>query len=341
MRIPGWLQFLLIICFLALPILSAPRLFENGFVLEGPLIRMFIVYGLFVVFFYIHYYFLLDRFFYRKRYWMYVFIVLTSFILILLLPEIVRFLFGTLDIKQPVADHGPNFLLRHRPPFWTEYPRHFFLFVSTLLLGHFMRTNERLISARQEKIEAELLYLKAQINPHFLFNTLNTIYALSLAKSERTPDAVVQLSGMMRHVLVDSQKEKVSLDKELDYVRNYVELQKLRIDSGVKLNFTISGDTESKQIAPLLLIPFIENAFKYGVNPEQNSEIKIEIKTDGDILTMNVSNRKVDVVIGAEERTGVGLKNVKNRLRLIYHDRHQLQISEDLNSFDSTLTILL
>jgi sensor histidine kinase YesM len=341
MRIPGWLQFVLILCFLALPILSAPRVFENGFSLQGPLVRMFIVYALFVVFFYFHYYVLLDRFFYKKRYFLYAFCVLFSFVLILLIPEMIRYFTGTLDIIKPPMEQGLNHLNHHRPPFWTEYPRHFFLFVSTLLLGHFMRTNERLLAARQEKIQAELSFLKAQINPHFLFNTLNTIYSLSLTKSDRTPDAVVQLSGMMRHVLVDSQTEKISLQKELDYVRNYVELQKLRIDEGVKLDFSIVGEPGGKDIAPLLLIPFIENAFKYGVNPEQNSAIKIEIGIDKGILTMNVSNQKVDVVIRDEERTKVGLENVKSRLILLYTDKHMLNISDNLDTFDVTLTIIL
>ena len=328
MRVPVWLQFVLVLCFLALPILSSP----HGMVWQWPLIRMFTVYALFVLFFYLHYYFLLDKFFYTGKYWIYGGIILCSFAAIFLIPE----LFHMSPPANSFFNHG-----RPRPPFWTEYPRHFILFFSTLLLGHFIKTNERLVTARQEKANAELSFLKAQVNPHFLFNTLNAIYSLSLSKSEKTPDAVVQLSGMMRHVLVDSQSEKIALQKELDYINNYISLQKLRIDDAVKLSVDFSGDTSGKEIAPLLLIPFLENAFKYGVNTEQNSEIDIKIKTDGNIFTMNVVNRKVNTSIRPEERTGVGLENTRNRLNLLYPNRHQLKIEDNFNTFAVTLTINL
>lgn len=341
MRIPVWLQILLILCFMAMPMLSSPMFFEEGRGFQGPLLRVIIVYALFVVFFYVHYYLLLDRFYYRGRYVAYVCIVLLSFITILEIPELFRVFAPEHVHSLPPHGHELKRGLHHRPPFWTEYPRHFFLFVSTVLLGHFIRTNERLVAAKQGKTQAELSYLKAQINPHFLFNTLNSIYSLSLTKSEKTPDAVVQLSGMMRHVLVDSQTDRVPLEKELTYVRNYIELQKLRLDEEVSLRFSESCVSTGKEIAPLLLIPFIENAFKYGVNSEQMSDINIEIKTEGDLLTMNVRNRKVDVGISANERTGMGLENARNRLKLLYPDRHLLKIDEDSDTFAVTLTIKL
>ena len=129
-----------------------------------------------------------------------------------------------------------------------------------------LKINSRLKLAEKEKVNAELSYLKAQINPHFLFNTLNSIYSLAIEKSDYTATAVVKLSSMMRYVITDASHKFVPLEKEINYISNYIELQKLRIDSSIKLMYTVTGDISDKKIAPLVLISFIENAFKYGVN---------------------------------------------------------------------------
>ncbi|HRD40256.1 MAG TPA: sensor histidine kinase, partial [Bacteroidia bacterium] len=185
----------------------------------------------------------------------------------------------------------------------------------------------------------ELSYLKAQINPHFLFNTLNSIYSLAIQKSDETANAVVKLSGMMRYVLTESQNEFVSLQKELDYINNYIELQKTRLDSTIKLHYTITGTTTGKAIAPLILIPFIENAFKYGVNAEENSEITIEISVNEAAINLFVKNNKVSIRPDPENRSGLGIENTKSRLLLLYPGKHYLNIDDNSASFSVSLSI--
>lgn len=191
----------------------------------------------------------------------------------------------------------------------------------------------------RDKLDAELSYLKAQINPHFLFNTLNSIYSLALQKSDDAANAVVKLSGMMRYVLTESQRESVSLEKEINYIKDYVELQKLRLGNAVRLDFNISGNAAQKQIAPLLLIPFIENAFKHGVNAEENSEIKIEINVTESAVNLFVKNNKVNVDNTTDVKTGLGVENTKNRLILLYPDKHHLTIDDNPLSFAVSLSI--
>lgn len=191
----------------------------------------------------------------------------------------------------------------------------------------------------RDKLDAELSYLKAQINPHFLFNTLNSIYSLALQKSDDAANAVVKLSGMMRYVLTESQRESVSLEKEINYIKDYVELQKLRLGNAVRLDFNISGNAAQKQIAPLLLIPFIENAFKHGVNAEENSEIEIEINVTESAVNLFVKNNKVNVDNTTDVKTGLGVENTKNRLILLYPDKHHLTIDDNPLSFAVSLSI--
>ena len=137
-------------------------------------------------------------------------------------------------------------------------------FLLVIALAFLIKITNRLNEINTEKRNAEVSYLKAQINPHFLFNTLNSLYALTLQKSNEAPIAVLKLSGIMRYVVTESNREYVPLEKELNYIKDYIALQKLRLDPNVSLVFEIDGEPFGKAIAPLLLIPFIENAFKYG-----------------------------------------------------------------------------
>jgi sensor histidine kinase YesM len=192
---------------------------------------------------------------------------------------------------------------------------------------------------RKEKLQAELSYLKAQINPHFLFNTLNSIYALAIDKSDHTATAVVKLSGMMRYVLSEAHRDLVSLQKELEYISGYIELQRLRLDDSVQLHFAITGEVRDLRIAPLILIPFVENAFKYGVNPEEDSNISIGIDITGDELHLSVLNHKVTVQ--PAEESGLGISNTRHRLSLLYPGQHDLHISDTPESFFVSLNMKL
>jgi LytS/YehU family sensor histidine kinase len=217
----------------------------------------------------------------------------------------------------------------------------FFLVFAVLFFSLLLRIASQWRRSEKEKLNAELSYLKAQINPHFLFNTLNSIYALAIEKSDNTATAVAKLSGMMRYVISDAAKRFVPLDKELAYIKDYIELQRIRFGDTIQLYFDINGTANGKQIAPLILISFIENAFKYGVNAEEDSVIGIHMNIEENKLNMRVYNHKVNVQMAHEGKTGTGIANTKTRLDLLYPARHLLTISENEKEFSVSLTLIL
>jgi hypothetical protein len=182
--------------------------------------------------------------------------------------------------------------------------------------------------AEHEKVNAELAFLKSQINPHFLFNTLNNLYSLAHSRSEKTANAIIKLSELMRYMLEDTAGKKVQLYRELDYIKNYLELQKLRIDDAVKVELSLEGDFNNKNIESLLLIPFIENAFKHGISYKENSFIRIDLISNDHQLILKVENSIPKNRATKDEVSGIGLTNVKKRLELLYPDAHHLQITQ-------------
>jgi sensor histidine kinase YesM len=180
-----------------------------------------------------------------------------------------------------------------------------------------------------EKTTAELSFLKAQINPHFLFNTLNNIYSLSIKKSEETSEAILLLADMMRYVLSDAQSDYVALDSETAYVSQFIDLQRIRLTDKVTIVYDIIGDTRSNVIAPLILVPFIENAFKFGISTHEPSTISILLEVRNDTLTMKVSNKLFPQTHLIAKSSGIGLVNVKRRLSLLYPERYRLKIDPD------------
>jgi sensor histidine kinase YesM len=207
---------------------------------------------------------------------------------------------------------------------------------------------ERRIKAEMElreleakQAQAELNMLKSQVNPHFLFNSLNSIYSLILSRSEIAADTVMKLSDLMRYLLESSQKRKVLVKHELDFLQNYIDLEKIRLGKKAKVNCEFNGDLGGKIISPLLLIPFVENCFKHGigVNPADNV-IDISIQVGENILILRTSNNIAPKRIGvASKKTSTGIENVIKRLELLYSKRHQLEIKEDETRFFVNLKI--
>jgi len=191
-----------------------------------------------------------------------------------------------------------------------------------------------------ERTRSELAMLKSQINPHFLFNTINSIYYMALKKQKEAPEALITMSSMMRYILTDAEEEYVSLKLELEYIQKYIYFQRLRLPPNTTLNYAFRGKAENARIAPLILIPFIENAFKYGVSTHIPSTIDITIERKGEMLYMKVDNRKI-VPEGEAEGTLVGIKNIKKRLALIYPDKHILDICDTEDSYGIELSLSL
>ncbi|GAA4316416.1 hypothetical protein GCM10023149_13360 [Mucilaginibacter gynuensis] len=189
---------------------------------------------------------------------------------------------------------------------------------------------------KQAAVKAELSALKGQLHPHFLFNTLNNLYSLTLQNSDKSPGAVLGLSEMLRYMLYECGDEYVPLSKEILMLKNYTDLEKLRYEDRLDLTFNISGDLQNKLIAPLLLLPIIENAFKHGTSENIGQAwININIEVSGNVLKLKTSNSKADVVqADADKHFGnIGLQNVTKRLDYLYPGKHQLKILNDDEAF--------
>ncbi|MEG0500490.1 MAG: histidine kinase, partial [Rikenellaceae bacterium] len=175
---------------------------------------------------------------------------------------------------------------------------------------------------------AELALYKAQINPHFLFNALNSIYSLVLPHSELASDAVIKLSSILRYMLYEADKKYVSLDKEMEVIRDYLALQKFKFNDVTNVSFRIEGSLAGYSIEPLLLMTFVENAFKYGADNITPSFIAIDVAVIDGYFIMSVRN-KIVIAQSKSENSGIGIKNIKRRLDLIYQENYMLDIKKE------------
>jgi len=189
---------------------------------------------------------------------------------------------------------------------------------------------------QSQNLQSELKFLKSQINPHFFFNTLNNLYALTLKKSDLAPEIVLRLSEMMRYMLYESNEKEVSLEKEINYVINYIELEKLRQGERFQINFDIQGKPQQQRIAPLMFIPFLENSFKHGLDSHiKAGYVNAQLTLDDASVSLDIKNSKPKNVlqpINGSKSGGIGLENVKRRLKLLYPNKHILEIN-DANDF--------
>ena len=191
-------------------------------------------------------------------------------------------------------------------------------------------------------LQSELNFLKSQINPHFLFNTLNSLYALTLKKSDLAPEIVLKLSEMMRYMLYECNEKSVYLYKEITYLNNYLELEKLRHGKKMNINLKINGDAGQKQIAPLIFIPFVENCFKHGLSHQiTEGFVNININIMEEEITLHIENSKAPSVPGSGEKKsgGIGLVNVRRRLELLYPNYYELSVNDTPNTYQITLKL--
>jgi len=202
-----------------------------------------------------------------------------------------------------------------------------------------MQAEAEKMQALADKKTAELSFLKAQINPHFLFNTLNNIYSLAVHESPQTAPSIMKLSNIMRYVTDDATQDFVTLERELDCIQDYINLQSLRLGENNIVNFKVCGETEDKFIAPLILMTFIENLFKYGITTRNEATMTIRVCSDEDKITFFSQNR-IMARGNSLESTGIGLVNTQQRLDLVYPDKHTLDINEENGLFTVSLTLM-
>jgi sensor histidine kinase YesM len=291
------------------------------------------------IYFYLNYLFFIPKILFRKKLVLYILILFLAMGLMMLITYFYREILHNVGIYKHRAE-GFDWKVVYIPifPCVTAFA------ISTFIrmTGEWFQGERNKQLLENEKLESELGFLKSQISPHFLYNTLNNICSLARKKSDETENALIKLSDIMRYMMDDSKEDRVLLSKEIEYLNNYIELQRLRISEKVKIGFTISGDPHSMTIEPMLLIPFVENAFKHGVSCVDEAVISISMDIGKDHLHFNVENRIFkNANADLPSEPGIGLKNVRRRLELLYPDKHVLSISEEGTSFRVDLTIRL
>ncbi len=312
--------------FIALPFLITPphRAEFGSKIGDYLIIRKEISNLLLMLFFYFKLYYLLPKLYFRKHYTAFSICIILS-LLGCILPDVILNHFTT---------------SKHNFTFFINSQITVFLFLAVFFITYSMQINDRLKEVQLEMKNAQLSFLKGQIHPHFLFNTLNSIYSLAVKNSEETPNAIVKLSGMMRYTLTEIEREFVPLEKEILFVTNYIALQKLRLGKTCSIISEIENNTSDDVIIPLIFISFIENAFKFGVASDENAVIKLEIKNVDGKLSFAIHNKKLNKS-PQENSTEIGISNTKKRLNLLYPNKHQLTITETEQEFSIALKMNL
>jgi two-component system, LytTR family, sensor kinase len=313
----------------------------------------------YIFIFYLNTYWLIPQLYLKKKYLFYVAIVLGLFVLIAYVRPFEWLLLHKPHPAPPppemTPNHGAYEVPRNSPP---RGPRHggpksmridivsIFLYIMSIALGMAIQVTrqwrtslQQVARAEADKAQAELSFLKAQINPHFLFNTLNNIYMLAITKNDKTADSIMKLSNIMRYVTDDVSLHFVPLQLEVECINDFIELQRLRLSKKTTVDFSIRGRLDNKTIIPLLLITFVENVFKYGISNHENTTITIQLTADERSITF-YCHTKIFKPAGAAQRTGIGIANAQKRLNHLYPNKHLLNITNE-NGFFSVELILL
>jgi two-component system LytT family sensor kinase len=329
---------------------------------------------LYAIIFYVNYIWLAPRLFFENKKVLY---FITAVLLILCMSALMGFVDdhylpgpdhpGRLDVAPPGQENGPGLPGEARPyefrqgdptrsrngkphhPPLRQMPSYNFILTSIFITGFSigLRYSEKVIQqekerkeAEKEKLNSELAFLKNQINPHFFFNTLNNIYSLVQTNVPDGQKAILQLSKLMRYLLYETEKGDILLSQEIDFMRNFIELMKLRISPKVSLDISFPENYPDVSIPPLLFLPFIENAFKHGISYRHRSFISIRMKANQEEIIFGCINSmggNGEDLTGSD--SGIGLENVKKRLSLLFPLKHHLQVFAAENTFNVSLHI--
>ncbi len=309
---------------------------ENG-VIKKESIIIFVYFGLInISLFYINSQLILPQYLLKKKYWQFLVVIFV----IIAASGIIKYGLAY-TFKETVLLRGEQKAFISFPVYYTLslITSTFFVFLGTtyrFIADWFI--NEKLKNEREnEKLTVELAVLKSQINPHFLLNSLNNIYSLTYQKSDKAPEAVLKLSEIVKYILYEISDTKVELAKEIRYLQNYIDLQKIRIKGDVFAELRVSGSNDQQAIVPFILIAFVENAFKHGVVTDHANPILIDIGISGGELHFKVSNKKN--MLNKDEMGGIDLQNVKRRLDMLYPGRYKLNIEDLADSYTCELFI--
>jgi hypothetical protein len=331
---------------ISIPILTSPDVnagFELFFI--RPFQRNFISYILLTFFFFCSYYYIIPQFYFKKRWVLLFFVLIAGYLLVIEFPQLI---INESSLSNSIHKHPDHInKIKNQDVFnplslFISSQNHFLQYFGIFFLSLFLRVNERLNEIKNDKLIAEISYLKSQINPHFLFNTLNSLYALALTNSAKAPEAILKLSSLMRYVVAESSENYISLDREVNYIKDFLDLQQLRLTEQTILTASFEGDFNDYKITPLVLICIIENAFKYGADVENSSEITVSLVVKDNFLKLIVLNTIVNLEDKKEIRsTKQGLKNTRKQLDLFYPNKYNLTIENDSKTYKVNLEIQL
>lgn len=289
---------------------------------------------------------LIPRFLRTKRYGFFVLFQLTNILLFFILDVLAGIYFFNYDYSS-AFDSKMSASAKFAVLFLSEVLLvSFFIAVTTFikLLRDWITMQDNSLKLKEmerQKLEAELQSLKSQINPHFLFNTLNNIYALALDESKKTPDMILKLSELMRYIIYDCRSPKVKLSKEIEFIRNYIDLEKIRLDGKVKTEFFCEM-CDDIELPPLVFVNFLENAFKHASKIEGSYiSVRILVEKNKELLFHVENSKEEDMEDETQEYSGVGLENVKKRLTLLYPKKHTIDIQNTPCKFSVTLKLNL
>lgn len=297
------------------------------------------------ILFYLNYYYLLPRFVEKGQYLVYLIIII---LLLAAIFYVIRFSNEWLPIRGNLG-----FKPLKKPVFFARF---FFgrglyvslassmaiLFISSTywMNSQNQKRKQQAITLKNENLEAEMRFLKSQTNPHFLFNALNNIYALTYTNSPKAPEMIMKLSGMLRYVLYESNEKKVPLTKEIDYIVNFISFQSLKIEGKANIKVDFNDANVNAEVEPMLFIPFIENSFKHSkIESIENGWIDIRLFSEDNKIDLQVGNSVPQGTFTKDQTGGIGLANVKKRLQLLYPGKHELNIEEGEGSFNVHLII--
>jgi two-component system LytT family sensor kinase len=284
-----------------------------------------------VILFYTNSEVLLPRVFKKRGLGVYILVMLLALILVLTITYFFRY-----------------WLMGFAPRTWFTYSTFYSLIsafgISTCfrLLADYQREHRLINEQEKVRLQSELSFLRSQISPHFMFNLMNSLAALARKKSDMLEPMIVKMSDLLRYMLYDSDDSRIPLDKEINYLKSYVELQQMRFGNKVKVDMNFDAPINGIALEPMLLIPFVENAFKHGTGLIREPSIQIALATAPKKIHFRVQNRyNSDFVEAKDNNSGIGLANVKRRLELLYPDTHTLKITKDKDMFITELEITL
>ena len=325
-------------------LLAFPFLFfsrdTNGVSFSDYLRYLTMITGIFIVF-YANYLYFVKRFIFSRKMWQFVVANMLLFMVMIIVSHFVWEMIPSDEVRKRPPHERENWIF----VFWLfDFIK--FTFVAALSVAMKMTGNWYRVDAERKELEkmrseAELQNLKSQLNPHFLFNTLNNIYSLIAISSERAQEAVHVLSGLLRYILYDSSQPLVAIDKDIDFVRNYIELMRIRLPQHAELKTEIKTSSPGGLIAPLLFISLIENAFKHGVSNNKPCFIDININSDNEQVKCSIRNSYFPKDEQDRSGSGIGVTNLRKRLDLLYPGSHKFICERDGDIFISELIITL